>query len=44
MIGVVEYAKQKDKKKSYNSGNALCYFGVKGNKWPQNIKEGDGFR
>ena len=30
MIGVVDYAKQKDQKSSYNSGNAMCYYGFNG--------------
>ena len=40
---MVEYAKQKNKKLAYNSGNAMSYFGWKGNKWPENVNEGDGF-
>lgn len=27
MIGIVDYAKQKDKRDSYNSGNAMGYCG-----------------
>ena len=44
MIGVVDYAKQKDKKNSFISGNAMCYSGCNGRKYPEKYQEGDGFK
>lgn len=44
MIGIIDHAKQKDKRSSFSSGNAMCYFGWKGSKWPENVVEGDGFK
>lgn len=44
MIGVTDYAKQKDQRKSWNSGNAMCYYGYDGSKTTSDIKEGEGFR
>lgn len=44
MVGVVDYAKQKEKRHSYNSGNAICYWGYQGGKYPCYAKEGDGFK
>ena len=43
MIGVLDYLTQKDKRSSYNSANALCYYG-NGEKFPENVKEGSGFK
>ena len=34
ILGVVDYARQKDERKSFNSGNALCYWGINGKKFP----------
>ena len=42
MIGVVDYARRKNKRSSYNSGNAMCYDGY-GLKWPSGLFEGSGF-
>ena len=44
MIGVVDYAEQKDQRNSYNSGNAMCYYGANGSKYPSWTKEGSGFK
>ena len=44
MIGVVDYAKQKDQRNSYGTGNALCYYGINGQKYPEGAQEGDGFK
>lgn len=43
-VGVVDYNKQKDQRSSWNSGNAMCYFSHDGRKYPENVKEGDGFK
>ena len=43
MVGVVDYAKQKEQRKSYNSGNAMCYIGNGGYKYPSEGSEGGGF-
>ena len=44
MIGVTDYAKQKDQRYSYSSGNAMCYYGYDGSKSPSKDKEGGGFK
>lgn len=44
MIGVVDYEKQSEARSSFSSGNAMCYYGFKGCKWPEKAYEGDGFR
>ena len=44
MIGIVDYAKQKDLRSSYNSGNAMCYYGHSYRKYPESVNEGDGFK
>lgn len=42
-FGVVDYAKQKDSRDSFNSRNAMCYV-AGGFKWPDRKNEGDGFK
>ncbi len=42
MIGVVDEPKQRNQRYSYNSNNAVCYYG-KGAKWPSGGSEGNGF-
>ena len=44
MAGVVDYAKQKDLRDSRNSGNAMCYYGYNGYRYPSGGNEGDGFK
>ncbi len=44
LIGVVDYAKQKDQRSSYSSGNAMCYYGYNGYKYPSGCHEGGGFK
>ena len=46
LIGVVDYAKQKDQRYSYgsSSGNYMCYYGYNGYKYPESAQEGDGFK
>ena len=44
LVGVVDYAKQNDQRKSFNSGNAMCYYGHNGGKYPSEGIEGDGFK
>ena len=44
MIGVLDYAKQKDQRYSYDSWNAMCYHRYHGWKFPEELKEGDGFK
>ncbi len=43
MIGIVDEAKQMNERTSFNSGNAVCYYGYSGSKWPSGVKEGNGF-
>ncbi len=43
MIGVVDEPKQRNQPKSYNSNNAVCYYGY-GYKYPSGAYEGNGFR
>lgn len=43
MIGVVNYHTQKDRQCSYNSGNAVAYYGYNGSIFPTAVKEGAGF-
>lgn len=43
MIGVVNYALQKEQRSSYKSGNAMCYYGLTGSKYPNGGHEGEGF-
>lgn len=42
-FGIVDYVRLKDSRSSYNLSNTICYWGH-GNKWPENKKEGDGFK
>ena len=42
-IGVVDEPKQRNQPKSYNSNNAVCYYGY-GYKYPSGAYEGNGFR
>lgn len=42
MIGVVDYEKQKHKRFSYSSNNAMCYHGYNGRKYPNEVNEGQG--
>jgi hypothetical protein len=42
MIGVVDEPKQRNQQYSYNSNNAVCYYGS-GYKYPSIVKEGKGF-
>ncbi len=44
MIGVTDYAKQKDQRSSFSSGNAMCYYGHNGRKFPRGGYEGGGFK
>ena len=44
MLGVLDYAKQKDQRLSYSSGNAMCYYGYNGYKYPGGGSEGEGFK
>ncbi len=37
MIGVVDEPKQRNQRQSYDSNNAVCYYG-KGYKWPYSVK------
>jgi hypothetical protein len=43
MIGVVDEPKQRNQRNSYNSNNAVCYYGIYGRKYPSSIIEGNGF-
>ena len=43
MIEVVDYHQQFNAQYSHNSGNAICYYGVNGQKWPSKQIEGSGF-
>lgn len=43
-IGIVDYAKQKNHRYSYRSGNSMCYYGGNGNKFPERDMEGGGFK
>ena len=43
MIGVVDEPKQRNQRKSYNSNNAVCYYGHIGYKYPSVGNDGDGF-
>ncbi len=38
MIGVVDEPKQRNQRQSYNSNNAVCYYGRNGNKYPSGLK------
>ncbi len=42
-IGVVDEPKQRNQRYSYDSNNAVCYYGYNGNKYPSGVKEGNGF-
>lgn len=44
MLGVVDYHKQRNQINSYNSGNAMCYSGYNGVKYPSGSSEGSGFK
>lgn len=45
MVGVVDYQKQKQSRKSWNSDNAISYYGYgDGYKHPGGLSEGGGFR
>jgi hypothetical protein len=43
MIEIVDEPKQINHRFSYNSNNAVCYFGRSGNKYPAGGSEGQGF-
>ena len=43
MVGVVDEPKQKNQRYSYDSKNAVCYFGHSGYKHPSGGYEGGGF-
>ncbi len=43
MIGIVDEPKQRNKRYSFNSNNAVCYSGY-GYKYPSGGNEGNGFR
>ncbi len=43
MIGVVDELKQRNQRSSYNSNNAVCYYGYDGSKYPSGGNEGNGF-
>ena len=43
MIGIVN-RERIGERKSYDSGQAIAYYGVDGSKWPKNAKEGSGFK
>ena len=43
-IGVTDYEQQKDSRRSYGSGNAMCYYGRDGYKYPNDGTEGSGFK
>ena len=43
MIGVVDEPKQRNQRYSYDSNNAVCYYGCTGRKYPSLVKEGNGF-
>ncbi len=42
MIGIVDEPKQRNQRTSWNSNNAVCYYG-NGNKYPSGGNEGNGF-
>jgi hypothetical protein len=44
MIGFVNELKQINHRSSWNSNNAVCYYGYNGYKCPSNQYEGSGFR
>ncbi len=43
MVGVVDEPKQRNQRCSFNSSNAVCYFGYSGYKYPSGGNEGYGF-
>jgi hypothetical protein len=43
MIGIVDKQKQRDQRYSFNSRNAVCYYGYNGYKYPSGGYEGNGF-
>ncbi len=43
MIGVVDQPKRRNQRTSFASGNAVCYYGYNGYKYPLGVKEGNGF-
>ena len=43
MIGIINYERQKHDRYSYNSKNAMCYYGINGYVYPENKKLGCGF-
>ncbi len=43
MIGVVDEPKQRNQRYSFNSNNAVCYYGSYGFKYPFLGIEGNGF-
>lgn len=44
MVGVVDHAKQKDNRSSFESGNAMSYHGINAYKCPEGTYEGNGFK
>jgi len=44
MIGIVDFEKQKERKRSYNSKNVVCYYAHNGDKYPCGGYEGDGIK
>lgn len=44
MLGVADYFKQRSQANSYTSGNAMCYYGANGAKYPSSATEGTGFK
>ncbi len=43
MVEIVDYQKQRNKRQSSESKNAVCYHGVSGYKYPSGGWEGGGF-
>jgi hypothetical protein len=43
-VGIVDYAKQKNERFSFDTNNAMCYYGDNRIKYPDGNKEGDGFQ
>ncbi len=42
MIGIVDEPKQRNQRYSFNSNNAVCYYGDNGYKYPSGGYEGNG--
>ncbi len=43
IIGVVDEPKQRNQRYSWDSNNAVCYYGYSGYKYPSGVEEGNGF-